>query len=101
MPTMMSAKEVFIALIESMEADNGCEFDTTAAQQRLGEELITYMMVRGWNPELVTEGLDPTAGYRNDIEAFTQGEHTDVQKIAQAWGGGELDELLTFIFNHG
>lgn len=59
------------------------------------------MLDRGWKPNQVTAGLDPTANYRNDIEAFTQGEHSDVIKIAETWGGKELDELLTHIFNHG
>lgn len=34
------AREVFIKLVEAMEVDNCCEFDTTIPQLNLGVELV-------------------------------------------------------------
>jgi len=96
---MKTAKEIFVALIETMEADNGCEFDATLAQHLQGERAVAEMITRGWNPDGLTAGLEP--GYQNDIDAFAAGEHSDVQKIIAAYDGQELSDLLNDIFDHG
>lgn len=95
------AKEVFTALVEAMEADNGCEFDTTVDQVRRGEQLVLQMMANGWNPDKLTEGVQEP-WYQNDIEVFSAGEHRDVELIAKTYEGGEeLSDLLNTIFEEG